>query len=53
MTGGNFIDLLVESDRNAFLQSMSVPSTHAKMLHSHMRDANSSAVKVHLYLGPV
>jgi len=49
MTGGNFIDLLVESDRNAFLQSMSVPSTHAKMLHSHMRDANSSAVKVHLY----
>ncbi|CAE8642816.1 unnamed protein product [Polarella glacialis] len=49
MTGGNFIDLLVESDRDAFLQFMGDPSTHAKMLHAHMRDANSSAVAVHFY----
>ncbi|CAE8581532.1 unnamed protein product [Polarella glacialis] len=49
MTGGNFVDLLVESDRDSFLQFMGGPSTHAKMLHAHMRDANSSAVNVHLY----
>ncbi|CAE8695012.1 unnamed protein product [Polarella glacialis] len=44
MTGGNFIDLLVESDRDSFLQFMGDPSTHANMLHAHIRDANSSAV---------
>ncbi|CAE8581190.1 unnamed protein product, partial [Polarella glacialis] len=49
MTGGNFVELLVESDRDSCLQFMGGPSTHAKMLHAHMRDANSSAVNVHLY----
>ncbi|CAE8656421.1 unnamed protein product, partial [Polarella glacialis] len=49
MTGGNFIDLLVESDRDSFLQFMGDPSLHANMLHAHMRDANSSAVTVHFY----
>ncbi|CAE8599294.1 unnamed protein product [Polarella glacialis] len=49
MTGGNFIDLLVESDRDSFLQFMGDPSIHANMLHAHMRDANSSAVTVHFY----
>ncbi|CAE8646229.1 unnamed protein product [Polarella glacialis] len=49
MTGGNFIDLLVESDRDSFLQFMGDPSTHANMLHAHIRDANSSAVTVHFY----
>ncbi|CAE8645004.1 unnamed protein product [Polarella glacialis] len=49
MTGGNFVDLLVESDQDSFLQFVGGPSTHAKMLHAHMRDANSSAVNVHLY----
>ncbi|CAE8702773.1 unnamed protein product [Polarella glacialis] len=48
-TGGNFTDLLVERDRDSFLQFISGPSTHGKMLHAHMRDANSSAVNVHLY----
>ncbi|CAE8604409.1 unnamed protein product [Polarella glacialis] len=49
MTGGNFVDLLVESDRDSFLQFMGGPGTHAKMLHARVRDANSSAVSVHLY----
>ncbi|CAE8636017.1 unnamed protein product [Polarella glacialis] len=49
MTGGNFVELLVESDRDSCLQFMGGPHTHAKMLHAHMRDANSSAVSVHLY----
>ncbi|CAE8681263.1 unnamed protein product, partial [Polarella glacialis] len=48
-TGGNFIDLLVESDRDSFLQFMGDSNTHAKMLHARMRDANSSAVTVHFY----
>ncbi|CAE8582203.1 unnamed protein product [Polarella glacialis] len=87
MTGGNFVELLVESDRDLIavsgillllvvvvvvvvviccwfvhfifiwspkciqgdscLQFMGGPHTHAKMLHAHMRDANSSAVSVH------
>ncbi|CAE8652759.1 unnamed protein product, partial [Polarella glacialis] len=49
MTGGNFVDLLVEGDRDSFLQLMGGPSTHAKLLHARMRDASSSAVNVHLY----
>ncbi|CAE8635875.1 unnamed protein product, partial [Polarella glacialis] len=49
MTGGNFIDLLVESDRDSFLQFMGDLNTHAKMLHARMRDANSSSVTVHFY----
>ncbi|CAE8621378.1 unnamed protein product, partial [Polarella glacialis] len=49
MTGGNFIDLLVESDRDSFLQFMGDSNTRAKMLHARMRDAKSSAVTVHFY----